>query len=75
LRLGGGAPTHSALLELEREQFVVMPSAEPRVSIRLGEAGKTTLLLRFPCPANQRTRTEQEIPSKYLAELRSAASA
>jgi small-conductance mechanosensitive channel len=67
------APAHSALRELEGEQFVVMPSAEPRVSIRLGEAGKTTLLLRFPCPANQRTRTEQEILSRYLVELRTAA--
>ena len=68
-------PAQSALRELEGEQFVVMPSAEPRVSIRLGEAGKTTLLLRFPCPANQRTRTEQEILSKYLAALRNVASA
>ncbi len=64
------APAQSALRELEGEQFIVMPSAEPRVSIRLGEAGKTTLLLRFPCPASQRTRTEQELLSKYLAGMR-----
>ncbi|HEX4984540.1 MAG TPA: mechanosensitive ion channel domain-containing protein [Burkholderiales bacterium] len=67
------APTHAALRELEGEQFVVMPSAEPRVSMRLGDGGKVTLLLRFPCPSNQRTRTEQELLAKYLAALRSAA--
>ncbi|MEO8009781.1 MAG: mechanosensitive ion channel domain-containing protein [Betaproteobacteria bacterium] len=66
------APTHAALRELEGEQFIVMPSAEPRVSIRLGEGGKTTLLLRFPCPASERTRTEQEVLSKYLAGMRGA---
>ena len=66
------APAHAALRELEGEQFIVMPSAEPRVSIRLGDGGKTTLLLRFPCPASQRTRTEQELLSKYLAGMRAA---
>ncbi len=66
------APAHAALRELEGEQFIVMPSAEPRVSIRLGEGGKTTLLLRFPCPASQRTRTEQELLSKYLTGMRAA---
>ncbi len=64
------APAHAALRELEGEQFIVMPSAEPRVSVRLGENGKTTLLLRFPCPASQRTRTEQELLLKYLAGMR-----
>jgi small-conductance mechanosensitive channel len=63
------APAHAALRELEGEQFIVMPSAEPRVSIRLGEGGKITLLLRFPCPASQRTRTEQELLTKYLAGM------
>src|SRR5262245_3062660 len=29
-------PTHDALRELEGEQFIVMPSAEPRVTVRLG---------------------------------------
>ncbi len=66
------APAHAALRELEGEQFIVMPSAEPRVSIRLGDGGKATLLLRFPCPASQRTRTEQELLTKYLAGMRSA---
>ena len=66
------APAHAALRELEGEQFIVMPSAEPRVSIRLGDGGKATLLLRFPCPASQRTRTEQELLSKYLAGMRAA---
>jgi small-conductance mechanosensitive channel len=67
-------PAHAALRELEGEQFIVMPSAEPRVSIRLGEGGRATLLLRFPCPASQRTRTEQELLSKYLAGMRAAKS-
>jgi small-conductance mechanosensitive channel len=67
------APAHAALRELEGEQFIVMPSAEPRVSIRLGDGGKITLLLRFPCPASQRTRTEQELLTKYLAGMRAVA--
>ena len=66
------APAHAALRELEGEQFIVMPSAEPRVSVRLGDGGKTTLLLRFPCPVSQRTRTEQELLSKYLAGMQAA---
>lgn len=61
------APTQAALRELEGEQFVVMPAPEPRVTIRLADAGKVNLLLRFPCPIGQRTRTEQEILSRYLA--------
>jgi len=67
------APTHAALRELEGEQFIVMPSPEPRVSIRIGDGGKATLLLRFPCPASQRTRTEQELLLKYLAAMKAAA--
>jgi len=61
------APTGRALRELEGEQFVVMPSAEPRVTVRLPDAGKIVLALRFPCPSDQRTRTEQEILVRYLA--------
>ena len=61
------APAEAALRELEGEQFVVMPSAEPRVAIRLVEAGKVNLVLRYPCPAKQRTRTEQAILSTYMA--------
>ncbi len=45
---------------------IVMPSADPRVTVRLGDAGKLTLLLRFPCLTNQRTRTEQDILARYL---------
>lgn len=60
------APTGRALRELEGEQFVVMPSAEPRVTVRLPDAGKIVLALRFPCPSDQRTRTEQEILVRYL---------
>jgi small-conductance mechanosensitive channel len=61
------APTQAALRELEGEQFVLMPSAEPRVSLRLMENGSVTLLLRYPCPSARRTRTEQEILERYLA--------
>lgn len=61
------APTQIALRELEGEQFVVMPAPEPRVTVRLADAGKVNLLLRFPCPISQRTRTEQEILARYLA--------
>lgn len=60
------APAQKALRDLEGEQFIVMPSADPRVTVRLGDAGKVTLLLRFPCLINQRTRTEQDILARYL---------
>jgi small-conductance mechanosensitive channel len=63
-------PTQAALRELEGEQFVVMPSAEPRVTVRLVDASKIALLLRYPCPADQRTRTEQNIIARYLAAQR-----
>ncbi len=69
------APAHAALRELEGEQFVVMPSAKPRVSIRLGDTGRVTLLLRFPCLTSERTRTEQELLLKYLARMRATKSA
>ena len=62
------APAQKALHSLEGEQFVVMPSAEPRVTVKLGEAGKAVLTLRFPCLAEQRTRIEQEILNRYLAQ-------
>lgn len=65
-------PTHAALRELEGEQFIVMPSAEPRVTMRLGDGGKTSLLLRFPCRTSQRTKTEQEVISRYLTNLQGA---
>jgi len=61
------APTEAALRELEGEQFVLMPSADPRVTIRLPDAGKIVLALRYPCPGNSRTRTEQDIVLAYLA--------
>lgn len=60
------APTGSALRALEGEQFVVMPTPEPRVTVRMAEGGKALLLLRYPCPADQRTRVEQEILLTYL---------
>jgi hypothetical protein len=65
------SPTQKALRDLEGEQFIVMPSADPRVTVRLGDAGKVTLLLRFPCLANQRTRTEQDILARYLKAVAS----
>jgi small-conductance mechanosensitive channel len=64
------APAEGALRELEGEQFVVLPSAEPRVTMRIVDANKVNLVLRYPCPANQRTHTEQEIVTRYLAALR-----
>jgi small-conductance mechanosensitive channel len=66
------AAAQNALRELEGEQFVVMPSAEPRVTVRLMDAGKVTLVLRYPCRADQRTRTEQEIITRYMAAQRTA---
>jgi small-conductance mechanosensitive channel len=61
------APAEAALRELEGEQFVVMPSADPRVTLRLVDANQVNLVLRYPCPAKQRTRTEQAILARYLA--------
>ena len=69
------APVQQALRELEGEQFVVMPSAEPRVTIKLADVGKVNLTLRFPCLAEQRTRTEQDILNRYLAQRVGAESA
>jgi len=63
-------PAEGALRELEGEQFVVLPSAEPRVTVRIVDANKINLVLRYPCPANQRTRTEQEIVGRYLGGRR-----
>jgi hypothetical protein len=31
------------------------------------DANKVNLILRYPCPAKQRTRTEQAILARYLA--------
>lgn len=59
-------PAEVALRELEGEQFVVMPSAEPRVTLRLMDDGRVALVLRYPCPAENRTRTEQQILARYL---------
>jgi hypothetical protein len=36
----------------------------------LGDGGKVTLLLRFPCVTSQRTKTEQELIERYLAGLK-----
>ncbi len=60
-------PAEKSLRALEGEQFVVMPSAEPRVNVHLKEPGKVEMTLRFPCLAEQRTQAEQEILSRYLA--------
>jgi hypothetical protein len=49
-----------------------MPSAEPRVTVRLGDGGKVSLLLRFPCLASQRTRTEQGLLANYMKKLKEA---
>jgi small-conductance mechanosensitive channel len=69
------APTEAALRELEGEQFVLMPSADRRVTIRLPDAGKIVLALRYPCPGNSRTRTEQDIVLAYLAARATTSSA
>src|SRR5262249_51607767 len=68
------AHAEAALRELEGEQFLVLPSADPRVTLRLEGDGAIVLVLRFPCPAEQRTRTEQEILTRYLGANRNLAS-
>jgi small-conductance mechanosensitive channel len=64
------ARAEAALRALEGEQFLVLPSAEPRVTLRLEGSGALTLVLRYPCPTEQRTRTEQEILTRYLSASR-----
>ena len=53
---------------LEQTNLLEAPSPEPRITIQLGEPGKVQLVLRFPAPDRGRSRIEQAILRRYLAE-------
>ena len=46
------------------------PSAKPRVSVQLPEAGRINLLLRIPAAAQRPSRVEQAILHRFLHEFR-----
>jgi hypothetical protein len=53
---------------LEQTNLLEAPSPEPRITIQLLEPGKMQLVLRFPAPDRGRSRVEQAIIRRYLAE-------
>jgi hypothetical protein len=50
-----------------RQQGIDVPSVDPRVSVSLPKPDELNLIVRFPAPARQKGRTEQEILRRYLA--------
>jgi Small-conductance mechanosensitive channel len=55
-----------------RRQGIDVPSVDPRVTLQLHKPDEITLLVRFPAPAKQKGRTEQEILRRYLEFSRAA---
>jgi len=53
---------------LEQTNLLEAPSPEPRITIQLLDPGKIQLVLRFPAPDRGRSRIEQAIVRRYLAE-------
>jgi small-conductance mechanosensitive channel len=53
---------------LEQANLLEAPSPEPRITIQLPESGKMHLVLRFPAPDRGRSRIEQAILRRYLAQ-------
>src|SRR4029078_12432595 len=53
---------------LEQTNLLEAPSPEPRVTIQIVETGHIQLVLRFPSPDRGRSRVEQAILPRYLAE-------
>lgn len=56
---------------LEQANLLEAPSPEPRITIQLLEPGRMQLVLRFPAPDRGRSRVEQAILRRYLAEIAS----
>lgn len=54
------------LVQAARKMSVGTPNIEPRVSVRVGEPDKITLITRVPAPVRKRGRIEQEIVQKFL---------
>jgi len=57
---------------LEQTNLLEAPSPEPRITIQLLEPDKIQLVLRFPAPDRGRSRVEQAIVRRYLAETTGA---
>jgi len=55
-----------------RRQGIDVPSVDPRVTLQLPKPDEINLLVRFPAPARQKGRTEQEILRRYLELSRAA---
>lgn len=53
---------------LEQANLLEAPSPDPRITVQLLEPGKLQLVLRFPAPDRGRSRVEQAILRRYLAE-------
>lgn len=57
-------------LNLMAKRHALMPSVvEPRVIIQMNDPEKITLLVRFPTPAREKGRHEQEVLRLYLGRL------
>lgn len=54
---------------LEQTNLLEAPSPGPRITIQLPEPGRIHLVLRFPAPDRGRSRVEQAILRRYLAEM------
>ncbi len=52
--------------EVEGKTWLDAPSVEPRVTLQIPEAGKITLLLRYPSPIARAARLEQAILRRFL---------
>ncbi|MDH5666872.1 MAG: mechanosensitive ion channel family protein [Nitrospira sp.] len=57
---------------LEQTNLLEAPSPEPRITVQLLEPEKIQLVLRFPAPDRGRSRIEQAILRRYLAETNPA---
>ncbi|MCP9438911.1 MAG: mechanosensitive ion channel family protein [Nitrospira sp.] len=54
---------------IEQTNLLEVPSPEPRVTIQLTEPDTMQFVLRFPAPHRGRSRVEQAIVRRYLADL------
>jgi len=60
-------PAAVALRALEGAHFVAAPCTQPRVALRMSGINEVQLVLRYPYPAGERMKTEQDILARYLA--------
>lgn len=60
------ADARRALEALETKNWIEVPSAEPRVTVKLREPNEVTLQLRVPAPARRQRAIEQRILQRFL---------